>query len=163
MYMENKKIKLIIGLGNPDDEYKNTYHNVGIQFIEFLQNSKLEIKNLKLLSSENYMNNSGLFVKEQLKKHKIKPENLLVTHDDSDIVLGNYKLSFGRGSAGHKGAQNVIDQLKTKNLWRLRIGIRPPKEKTRSKADSFVLKKISPTNSKKLEKVFKEITTALLF
>ncbi|MEK9183739.1 MAG: aminoacyl-tRNA hydrolase [Patescibacteria group bacterium] len=142
------EFKLIIGLGNPEKEYENTNHNVGFMAVDFLG---------KGIKSGVYMNKSGEFVKQEIKKHKVKPENLLIIHDDSDIELGKYKLSFGRNSAGHKGAQNIINQLKTKNFWRLRIGIRPPKEKTRTKADELVLKKISPANKKKLETVFKTI------
>ena len=155
-----QKFKLIIGLGNPStgsgrvpDKYENTYHNVGHLFVDFLG---------KGTKSDVFMNQSGKFVKEALKKHKIKPENLLVVHDDSDIELGCYKLSFGRNSAGHRGVQNIIDQLKTKNFWRLRIGIRPHSalratpSKPRPTADELVLKHITPANGKKLERAFKE-------
>lgn len=154
--MNQKNTKLIIGLGNPDKKYENTYHNIGKKFCEFLPNTKVSDFKFKILNSESYMNQSGLFVKQELKKHNSKPENLLIVHDDSDIEIGNYKLSFGRNSAGHKGVQNIINQIKTKNFWRLRIGIRPPKEKIRSKADDFVLKNISPANKNKFEEVFKK-------
>ena len=107
------------------------------------------------------MNKSGLFVKEALKKYKAKPEQLLVIHDDSDIELGKYKLSFGRSSAGHKGVQNVINHLKTQKFWRLRIGIRPSQERKRAKADALVLKKIAPANKQLLDKVFKEALKSL--
>ncbi len=153
------KIKLIIGLGNPDPKYENTYHNVGRLFIDFWG---------KGVKSEVFMNKSGEFVKEQVKKNKIKPENLLIVHDDSDIELGFYKLSFGRNSAGHRGVQNIIDQLKTKNFWRLRIGIRPhsalqaSRSKPRPTADELVLKSISPANKKRLEEVFKMATKEVL-
>lgn len=142
------EFKLIIGLGNPGEDYQNTNHNVGFMTVDFLG---------KGIKSEAYMNKSGEFVKQEIKKAKVKPENLLVIHDDSDIELGKYKLSFGRSSAGHRGVQNIIDQLKTDKFWRLRIGIRPAKEKVRTKAEDLVLKKISPANRKKLEAVFKEI------
>jgi len=167
--METQKIKLVIGLGNPDKKYENTYHNVGHQFVSSLHRvlpkpSAKEEGRLaaEAISSSTFMNQSGLFVKEQLKKHKIKPENLLIVHDDSDLLIGNYKLSFDRGSAGHRGVQNIIDQIKTKKIWRLRIGTRSPREKTRTKADSFVLKKISPTNKKKLEATFAVILNSHL-
>jgi len=152
-------IKLIIGLGNPIPENQGTYHNIGHLFIDFLENSQLPITNYQLLKTNVYMNKSGLFVKEALKKYKVKPEQLLVIHDDSDIGLGKYKLSFGRGSAGHKGVQNIIAQLKTKNFWRLRVGTRPALAKPgQVKAEQLVLKKISPAARKKLESVFKQIT-----
>lgn len=150
-----KDIKLIIGLGNPDQEYEKTFHNVGSLMVDFLERG---------IKSEVFMNKSGEFVKQELKKTKTKPENLLVIHDDSDIELGRCKFSFGRNSAGHKGAQNIIDQLKTKNFWRLRIGIRPASAKTsarRAKADELVLKKISAAQMTKLESVFKEAAEQL--
>ncbi len=147
-------IRLIIGLGNPEVEYEKTFHNVGYLMIDFLGRG---------IKSGVFMNKSGEFVKQELKKNKVEPENLLIVHDDSDIEFGKFKFSFGRNSAGHKGAQNIIDQLKTKNFWRLRIGIRPhiAKSAKREKADKLVLKKISAAQMITLEKVFKEAAEQL--
>ncbi len=170
-----EKIKLIIGLGNPDPEYQQTYHNVGHIAVDFLKNfqfSRLPVPaaqaaggqaifNFQLLKTDVYMNKSGEFVRKAMKKYKAGPEQLLVIHDDSDIELGKYKLSFGRSSAGHKGVQNIINHLKTQNFWRLRIGIRPSPEKKRTKADVLVLKKIAPANKRQLDKVFKEAVKLL--
>ncbi len=144
------KIHLIISLGNPGAEYEKTFHNVGHLFLNFLD---------KGIRSETFMNKSGEFVKQELKKAKVKPDNLLVIHDDSDIELGKFKFSFARNSAGHKGVQNIINQLKTKEFWRLRIGIRPLKNK--QKADDLVLKKITSSQMITLEKVFKEAAKQL--
>ncbi|MEK7495865.1 MAG: aminoacyl-tRNA hydrolase [Patescibacteria group bacterium] len=157
------KPRLIIGLGNPGKEYEKTYHNAGFLFVDYLINSQLPITNYKLLKTDVYMNQSGNFVKKTLKKYKIKPEEILIVHDDSDIELGKYKISFGRGSAGHNGVQSIIDALKTKNFWRLRIGIgrrltRTSRELTRKKARDFVLKKINKKDLKILEKLFFEIS-----
>ncbi|MBM3281298.1 MAG: peptidyl-tRNA hydrolase [Candidatus Harrisonbacteria bacterium] len=147
-----KDIKLIIGLGNPGMKYENTYHNVGVLFIDSLKDKK----DRKILRSSVYMNESGAFVKNELKKHKVKPSELLIVHDESDIELGKVKLSFDRGAAGHNGVQDIIDKLKTKAFWRLRLGIRPisPLGKERPKADKFVLKPISATNKTVLKKIF---------
>ncbi|MCL5004652.1 MAG: aminoacyl-tRNA hydrolase [Patescibacteria group bacterium] len=157
----NPAVKIIIGLGNPDKEYANTYHNVGFLFIDYL------LKNppiIKLLKSDVFMNESGKFVSKTLKKTNIKPEEILIVHDDSDIEIGKYKISFGRGSAGHNGVESIIKSLKTKNFWRLRIGIRPHIRinqhkisiNQRPKAAAFVLKKISKKDLGILEKVFEE-------
>lgn len=148
------RFALIIGLGNPDAEYASTYHNTGHLLVDFLGRGNA-------LKTNVYMNESGKSVKELLKKNKIKPDQLLIVHDDADICIGNYKLSFARNAGGHRGVQNIIDQLKTNAFWRLRIGIRPLRERVRAKADELVLKKISPANQKKLQKVFKEIMKAL--
>ena len=154
------KPRLIIGLGNPGKEYEKTYHNAGFLFVDYLINSQLPITNYKLLKTDVYMNQSGNFVKKTLKKYKIKPEKILIVHDDSDIELGKYKISFGRGSAGHNGVQSIIDALKTKNFWRLRIGIRKVSsikyQVSRKKASELVLKKISEKDLKILSQEFKK-------
>lgn len=168
------EIKLIIGLGNPGAEYEKTYHNVGFAAIDYFAKNP---PNSKLLKSGVYMNQSGGFVKKTLKKYKAKPEELLIIHDDSDIELGKYKISFGRGAAGHKGVQSIVDAIGSKDFWRLRIGIRrgaarngyaalavarPAAKRAprlgrklmREKAGEFVLKKIGKENMRILEKTF---------
>ena len=151
------KPRLIIGLGNPDKEYEKTYHNVGFLFIDYItknpQTASILNSKSSILKSKVYMNESGGFVKKTAKQNNVKPEELLIIHDDSDIKMGEYKLSFGRSSAGHRGAQSIIDSLKTKNFWRLRIGIRKNKKQ---KASEIVLKKISKTDMETLNKIFKE-------
>jgi PTH1 family peptidyl-tRNA hydrolase len=161
------KPKIVIGLGNPAKEYANTYHNVGFLFIDYLKSDpklspferspvgRQTHPNLQILKSETYMNESGEFVAKALKKSGAKPAGLLVIHDDSDIELGKYKLSFGRGSAGHKGIESVIKSLGAKNFWRLRIGIRP--KATRKKAEKLVLRKITNADLKVLNQVFEKI------
>ena len=153
------KIKLIIGLGNPDPKYANTYHNVGHLFIDYL----LKIENLKfkIIKSGVYMNESGRFVAKMLKKYNVEIEELLIVHDDSDLQLGAYKLQSSHGAAGHHGIESIQAALKTNNFWRLRIGIRPSNEAVRQKAEEFVLKKISSENKKILETVFEEIIKKL--
>jgi PTH1 family peptidyl-tRNA hydrolase len=148
---------LAIGLGNPGREYKMTYHNVGILFVDYLIDKMPPISNFKFLISNTFMNQSGGFVKKALKKYKIKPEELMIIHDDSDIELGKYKISFGRSSAGHKGVQSIIDVLGTKNFWRLRIGIR---KALRKKAGEIVLQKINKNDLETLEWVFEEISNS---
>ncbi|OGM89803.1 hypothetical protein A3J77_01315 [Candidatus Wolfebacteria bacterium RBG_13_41_7] len=156
------KPRLIIGLGNPDKEYEKTYHNVGFLLVDYwaknLPISNFEFLISKPLKSEVYMNESGGFVKKTAKQNNAKPEELLIIHDDSDIKMGEYKFSFGRSSAGHRGAQSIIDSLKTKNFWRLRIGIRKNKKQ---KSSEIVLKKISERDFKILLGVFENITEIL--
>ena len=146
-------VKLVIGLGNPDPEYARTYHNVGHLFVERLIAAH-PASDLKMLTTDAYMNESGACVTQALKKYKLKPTDLLVAHDDSDIPIGSYKVSFARNAGGHRGVQNVIDHLRTNGFWRLRVGIRPLAEKRRQKAEDLVLKKISVADRKKIEDVF---------
>ncbi|MEK9180347.1 MAG: aminoacyl-tRNA hydrolase [Patescibacteria group bacterium] len=188
---KTKKPFLFIGLGNPGANYANTYHNAGFLFADHLSDVSGQVSNVAIIKSSTFMNASGEFVKKALKKHGLKPENLVLVHDDSDIELGNYKLSFGRNSAGHKGAGSAIKSLGTKNFWRLRIGIRPKitnyppallrppasnREASRvgnakragkfqiprrAKAEEFVLKKISTADKKTLEAVFEKIVASI--
>lgn len=160
------KPRLIIGLGNPGKKYETTYHNVGFLFVDYLNEflNKPAIADCRLIKSDSYMNQSGNFIKTSLKKHKTKPEKLMIIHDDSDIELGKYKISFGRGSAGHNGVQSIIDTLKTKNFWRLRMGIgqktKNKQQTTRIKAENLVLKKIGERDLKILEEAFQSAFAA---
>ena len=184
-YQVPQNIKIIIGLGNPDKEYANTYHNVGFLAIDYLvknqnlkiknQNDNVKFKNEKyfnylkideiiLIKSETFMNESGKMILEVKKYFKAKLDGILIIHDDSDIEIGKYKISFDRGSAGHNGVESIIKSLKTKDFWRLRIGIRPPIRinqhkisiNLRLKAAAFVLKKINKKNLEILDNVFEE-------
>lgn len=146
--------RLIIGLGNPDSDYEQTFHNAGFLMIDALTRSAKAPQDTTVIKSAELMNNSGRFVRAEIKKAGLAPEQLLLIHDDSDIALGACKFSFGRSSAGHRGVQNVIDQLGTNHFWRLRIGIRPSRNK--SKADVLVLKKIPAAQRKRLDEVFQQ-------
>lgn len=150
------QIKLIIGLGNPGKEYENTRHNVGFLFIDALAKQIPEV-GLRMVKSQTFMNKSGAAVLSLAKQYKIKPENILIVHDDIDISWGKFKFSFGRSSAGHKGVESIIKTLKTKNFWRLRIGIQPNLKK-RVKADKIILKKFT---SRRLEELNKTIKNAI--
>lgn len=171
-------IRLIIGLGNPDPEYAPTYHNVGHQFVLFLirqqelcmPGAEGGICAMKLLKTDAYMNESGACVTEALKKYGLAGKDLLVVHDDSDIPIGEWKMSFGRNAGGHRGVQNVIDHMGTNAFWRLRFGIRPKsafevsqtgKRGRWIKAETLVLKKVSAADRKALDAVFAEAAKQL--
>lgn len=188
------EIKLLIGLGNPGPEYENTYHNVGQLFIDEVAGKKatfkkerhfeyinLKLKNLRILIKPlTFMNQSGGAAAAAKKYFNSDPREILVIHDDSDIPLGSFKLSFGRGSAGHQGIESIIKSLRTNKFYRLRIGIRPsfatatagkpkaglPAVTRRSspslglrrvKAGELVLRKIRPGERKVLKNLFREI------
>lgn len=150
--MSGAEIKAILGIGNKEEKYNATYHNVGILFLNFLRGSGewkkqnffqyQKEKNIIFAKSLTLMNESGLVAKEMLSFFKLKPENLIVVQDDADILLGEYKIQFGRGSAGHKGINSIIQEIKTQKFWRLRIGIR--EKNSKQKAGNFVLKTIAP-------------------
>ena len=178
------QIKLIVGLGNPGKEYEHTRHNMGFLFIDrvvkvrpvakgdlkkdmpnfyypvdALENG-FENKKIILAKTQVFINKSGTAVLALVKQFKIKPENVLVVHDDIDILWGDFKFSFGRSSAGHKGIESIIKSLKTKNFWRLRIGIQP-KVGIRIKADKIILKKFAPKELRELDKTIKNAISEL--
>ncbi len=157
------RIEMIAGLGNPGSSYQNTYHNAGYLAVQYLSDRAPEaewhqgkkflyLKTNKyiLIKPSVFMNDSGEAVKQALKHFKIKPENLLVVNDDSDLEAGEYKIGFGRGPAGHRGAASVINALKTKDFWRARIGARSQP----GKAGDFILNKITPGDRKNITAVF---------
>ncbi len=159
--MKNK-IKLIYGIGNEDKNFENSVHNLGKEIIKFyfqkpitLKHSLYE-KNAPLILATNlgYINLAGQGLKELLEKFKLTPENILVIHDDADLNFPIFKTSFGAGSAGHKGIESIIKNLKTKNFWRFRIGIK--KKKKRRKAEEIVLKKWSRAERQIVEKIKKK-------
>jgi len=188
-------MKLIIGLGNPGDEYKKTRHNVGFMVVDALAESlELDWKINKKFKAEiaqgndsiiakpqTYMNLSGQTVQAILSYYKLLPkkfgliqkkgsdlsEILTVIHDDLDIVFGKYKIAKNSRSAGHNGVQSIINQLKTKNFQRIRIGIRNemldkmkedlPAETYRAKAGQFVLQKFNNKEEKNIKSLISEI------
>ncbi|MEK7086703.1 MAG: aminoacyl-tRNA hydrolase [Patescibacteria group bacterium] len=150
-----RQIKAVIGLGNPHGKYEKTFHNVGFLFADFALENGFD---WKIFKSDAFMNESGLSVRKTMGKLGLSPEEILIVHDDSDLKLGGYKLSFGRGSAGHKGVESIIKTLKTKNFWRLRIGIR---KLAKIKAVELVLKNLSADDKKKLTEVFESAAQRL--
>ena len=171
-------LTLIAGLGNPGNEYERTYHNVGWQALGELAGdaafttprgkpfSYVRLGNgVTLVKPLTFMNESGSGVRAAMRFMKTSgTRGILLIHDDSDLLVGTWKLQFGRGAAGHNGVASVIGALKTKDIWRVRIGIRPPllvQGKPRKKAGEFVLKKITAADAQQLTRVYREIKEAL--
>ncbi|MDD2224993.1 MAG: aminoacyl-tRNA hydrolase [Candidatus Shapirobacteria bacterium] len=135
-------MKLIVGLGNPDKQYQNTRHNLGQnivkEYVETFCKTSLHIKqNLSAQIFEigqgsdktifaiptEYMNNSGITVQKISQFYKISPLNIYIIHDDLDLEVGDYKIQFDRGPAGHNGIKSIIENLGTQQFNRIRIGI----------------------------------------
>ena len=143
------KIKIIFGLGNPGDKYIDTPHNFGRDLLfELVQknlifrnnNYNLALyKNIYLAISNKFMNESGLVLKEIVKKIKIKnTEEILIIHDEADLPFLYLKLTFNKSSSMHKGVESIYKYC-GKNIWRLRIGIQ---DNRRKKAEELILKKL---------------------
>jgi peptidyl-tRNA hydrolase, PTH1 family len=116
-------MKLVVGLGNPGEEYENTRHNAGRILVEILE-KKLEGQKIKFLTPDTFMNNSGKAVAPLIKTKK-DLENLIVIYDDVDLPLGKIKISFNRSSGGHNGIKSIIKTLKSEEFLRIRIGTAP--------------------------------------
>lgn len=168
---------LIIGLGNPGEQFKNTRHNIGREIVEsihkermlsdfrfekkwnaLVSEGKIGKEKIFLVLPETFMNKSGNAVSPALRFYKIKPRGLFVIHDDADLILGKTKLSFGKNSAGHKGVESIMRALKTKEFWRFRIGIGGKRD---IPAEKMVLKKFTPEEQKLVKKITKKTTNAL--
>ena len=159
--MQVGKIKLVVGLGTRENKYKNPRHNIGFIFIDVLAKYlNVSEVGLRLAKPQTFMNKSGTAVSALSKHYKTKPENILVIHDDIDILWGRYKFSFGRSSAGHQGVESIIKALKTKNFWRLRIGIQPT-VKRHTSADKIILKKFTSAEIKTLNQTIKKAISEL--
>lgn len=161
---------LIVGLGNPGKKYKKTRHNVGFWAMDELakketwQESKkanclylktqISDKNAELIKPLTFMNNSGKCVRYVKRKRSIKPEDIIIIHDDIDLPLGTIRVSKNISSAGHKGIQSIIDELGTKNFTRIRIGIQPKIGKPQN-VEEFVLKRFTKEEGKRIQKIIK--------
>ena len=171
----------VIGLGNPGIEYENSRHNTGKMAVEFFA-KKNNSKKIKIIESREFMNNSGkavakfikppAFAKATAGKEKLKKsrslENLIVVHDDIDLPLGTLKISYNKGTGGHRGLDSVVKAVKTKEFARIRIGISPATPKGKIKKPQgekavidFILNKFKPAELETIKKVFKKVSEAI--
>ena len=172
--MSLMSLQLIVGLGNPDKKLLSTRHNVGFWFLDLLseklnkdfdfqkkydsdifQYEKQE-KLFHMMKPLSYINNSGVPIKKFIKNKNISPENILIIYDDLDLVAGKTRLKLGGGSGGHNGLNSIIEQLGSRNFWRLRIGIDKPDDK--NKVIEYVLGKPSKEDK---ESIFESIHFAI--
>jgi len=136
-------MKLIVGLGNPGEKYQKSRHNVGFILLDkFAADNNLNWRKVERFNSEvadysngllikpqNFMNNSGNAVSKLVNFYKISLDDLIIIHDDVDLPLGVIKKQKGKNSAGHHGVENIIEELGTKDFWRIRVGIGKPEDK----------------------------------
>ncbi len=137
-------MKLIVGLGNPGNEYTNTRHNIGFYYLDLLVDklklsykekfdglyvkTKINGNDVIFLKPQTYMNLSGESVVKFVNYFKIKNEDILVIHDDLDLDFGRIKLKENGSSGGHNGIKNIIVNLNSEDFKRLKIGISNNKE-----------------------------------
>jgi len=138
---------IVVGLGNPGREYALTRHNTGRMAVDFLSE---QVKSVKVLAPDTFMNHSGKAVAKVVKSKKAA-EKLIVIYDDLDLPLGILKISYNRGSGGHKGLESVIHALKTREFIRIRLGIGKKKD-----VKKHILSNFTKSEMEILKKVFKK-------
>jgi len=136
--------RLVVGLGNPGREHVATRHNAGFWFVDrlaaqehasFATETKFHGQlaragDVRILKPGTYMNLSGRAVSALARFLAIEPSEILVAHDELDLLPGEAKMKFGGGNAGHNGLRDVDLQLGTSEFWRLRLGIGHPRDST---------------------------------
>lgn len=152
----------IVGLGNPGKEYTDTRHNVGRRAVEHFRDV-YEGVDADIIIPTTYMNQSGGAVKDIT-----DPTQLIVVHDDLDLPLGTVRVSYDRGSGGHKGVASIVVTLKTTAFVRVRIGIAPKtifgtvrKPRGDARVQKFVLGAFSKKEQAVLEDIYTKTDVAL--
>jgi len=157
---------LIVGLGNPEEEYSKTRHNMGFNTINKIsQQYNIEVKQNKfqalygsgmiekekviLLKPQTYMNLSGESIKEVVNFYNIEPKEIIVIYDDIDIEKGKIKLRKKGGAGSHNGMKSVVEELNTTDFARIRVGIGQPEFK--SDMINYVIGKV-PEDEQKILK-----------
>lgn len=173
---------LIVGLGNPGGEYKDSRHNTGRIILENIARSndfsewKKDMKTNSLISKgeikeekfsfmlpETFMNNSGVAVSKIIDDKK-KLKNLVVVYDDMDLPIGSLRISFNRSSGGHNGLESIIKKVKSQEFVRIRVGVSPhtPTGKLRKPEGEqsiikFLLGKYKEDELKEIKKISKKV------
>ena len=172
-----QRVFLVVGLGNPDDKYANTYHNVGFQAVdEFAKainvsfdkgecraltaHKKTQIGKTLIAKPITYMNLSGESVRELVNKYKIEQTDCIVIYDDADLPVGKIRIRKDGSGGSHNGMLNIVKNMGTQNIYRIRIGIDRPKVDGFALMD-YVLSKISDENAEKLNSAYQETAKIL--
>jgi len=176
---------IIVGLGNPGDEYKETRHNTGRMLVEWFGKSvgaewktdgkvkattaKIKIGNtgVILVLPDTFMNNSGKSLKLLVTSGKVA-EKMMVVYDDLDLPFGKAKISFNKSSGGHKGLESIIKSIKTEKFARIRVGVSPTtatgkirKPQGEEAVTKVILGKFKPEELAQLKKLSKKVAEAL--
>ncbi|OYD26727.1 PTH1 family peptidyl-tRNA hydrolase [Mycoplasma testudineum] len=166
-------MKLVIGLGNPGNEYLNTKHNVGFNVLDLVA-KKLNVEinkekfeglyykghNVILAKPQTYMNNSGKFVKAICNFYNIDINDVLVVYDDMDFPVGKAVIKGSGSSGGQKGMDSIIKHLGTQDIKRIRIGIGRPGEN--HDVSNYVLSKFTEEQQTKMNLVLDSVSETVL-
>ena len=174
-------MKLIVGLGNPGGQYKDSRHNIGYMVVDKLareigrqglvwerdekRNAETaRVGDVILVKPLTFMNNSGIAVKKLVDYYKISPRDVWVIHDDIDLPIGKLKIREGGGTAGHNGIESIMKLLGTDGFMRFRLGIGRGREDVKKGTDqnlrhraviNFVLSRFTLSEAGSLRKLIK--------
>ncbi|RMA78536.1 PTH1 family peptidyl-tRNA hydrolase [Metamycoplasma subdolum] len=163
-------MKLIVGLGNPGSEYEDTRHNVGFMVIDAIS-KKLETvlnekkfngiyykeKDFILAKPLTYMNLSGNFVREISDFYKIGIDDIIIIYDDMDLPVGKATIKQSGSAGGHNGMKNIIDQMKTQDIKRVKLGIGRA-----TNAINYVLGKFTFNDKQIIDQVIEKVSDAII-
>lgn len=176
---------LIAGLGNPGKKYETTRHNAGRRVLNHIHDAhafsqweydkmlkaykssgEIEGCEIMLMTPETYMNHSGISIKKALSATGESPEHLIVLHDELDLPIGTFRLSFGRGSAGNKGVASIVKEIGSSAFTRVRIGIAPTTlwgrvKKRIGSGKDFVISPLSSPERRVIAELQEKIVTAV--
>lgn len=153
-------MKLIVGLGNPGQEYVNTRHNVGYLFTDRF--TKVKPKDFVVKKNGVFMNDSGPAVKKLASEYKVSTNDLYIIHDDLDIPLGKYKIQLGTGPKDHNGLISIDNALGTRDYWHIRIGIDNRNTDSRIPGEVYTLQNFEDDERKIVDGVIDEICKKLV-
>jgi len=171
-------MKLIVGLGNPGLGYARNRHNIGFMCLRHFAKThgiKLDKKQGKarigrgeaagsevvLARPQTFMNHSGEAVSRLADRLKLKPQDLIVIHDDLDLPLGRIRIGRGSGSGGHKGAGSIIHSLGGQDFVRVRVGIGRPDAATEDDIIAYVLSDLTAAEKEAIDRTIPQVTEAI--
>ena len=166
---------IVLGLGNPGAAYAGSRHNVGYRCVDILSKrygipldqrrrhavlgeGAIEGEPVVLARSRTYMNLSGIAARYLLDRYRLPPSNLLAIYDERDLPVGQIRIRPGGSSAGHNGANSIIDELASQDFPRLRIGIGQPVQQD---PVDFVLGRFTPQESEVVEETLTRAAEAV--
>ena len=166
---------LVVGLGNPGSKYENNRHNIGFKAVDDIfrrfsfsawsqkfnadmAKGSIDQRKVVLLKPMTYMNNSGDSVQKVMAYFKIKPENVIVLHDELDLPPLKVRYKLGGGNGGHNGLKSIQQRIGTADFYRFRIGVGHPGSKDR--VSGYVLSDFSKTETPYFEDLCADLSAA---
>ena len=177
-------MKLIVGLGNPGRAYLSNRHNIGFTCLSYFAKQvgirfdkkiclartgggDVDGNKVVLARPQTFMNLSGRSVSRMVKKFNLSPDDLIVIHDEIDLLLDRIQIRGGLSSAGHKGVSSIINELGSQNFIRIRVGIGQPTltsdatETSEADVATYVLSDFTPEERKIINKAIPRVSEAI--